>query len=595
MTFDQNAMSKLVDQFGAVLTARSPIAPPSKPHGADGPTGQPRAVAPRAAVGAGEIIGAAGGGLLGNRYGYGSYGASRRKIGLEEWHAHSGDPDVDITANLPLLRQRSRDLFMGAPIAAAAILTLRTNTVGNGLVPMPQIDGEVLGKGKEECAALNKFLSDEFDLFADTVEADWNRRSTFYQIQDLVFVNQCISGDVLALLPMKERRGSIYATKIRLIEADRVGSPWVFASARDDKTKDGAARIFGGVELSADGEVEAYWVSRRHPGAGLASALFNAGGLSATREDYERLPAFGAETGRPIALLVGEMERPEQRRAVPLMAKCLTELKNLQRYVESTTVQNVIKSYFTSFVTSAMPSTEMFSGIVGDDALTDFWQRDPYQVKLGPGIVNWMRPGDSITFPINAGPESEFEPYTTALVKYIGACLGIPYEVLLKQFNASYSASRASLLQFWSRIKVLRQLLVDQFCQPVYTAWLMEAVARGIIKAPRFFDDPRVYRAWARCSWSGSSPGSIDPLKEVMASDRRVKLGVSTLERECLEINGSDWRANTVQQGLELNFAQENGLPYTRNQTATDDPIPPELLEEGGAAYNEGESLPPEG
>ena len=100
-----------------------------------------------------------------------AYGASRRKVGLEEWHAQSGDPDVDITANLPLLRQRSRDLFMGAPIAAAAILTLRTNAVGNGLVAMPQIDGDVLGKSKEECAALNKFLSDEFDLFADTVEA----------------------------------------------------------------------------------------------------------------------------------------------------------------------------------------------------------------------------------------------------------------------------------------------------------------------------------------------------------------------------------------------------------------------------------------
>src|SRR5258705_8268934 len=86
--------------------------------------------------------------------------------------------------------------------------------------------------------------------------------------------------------------------------------------------------------------------------------------------NYTRIPAFGDATGRPVALLVGEMERPEQRRAVPLMAKCLTELKNLQRYIESTTVQNVIKSYFTSFVTSTMPSTEMFTGIV-DEQMVD--------------------------------------------------------------------------------------------------------------------------------------------------------------------------------------------------------------------------------
>ena len=150
-----------------------------------------------------SVLGANGGFLSPNRKGYGQYGASRRKIGLEEWQAASGTPDEDIVYNLPLLRQRSRDLFMGAPLAGAAILTLRTNTVGNGLVAMPSIDGEVLGKSKEECSKINKFISDEFDLFADTVECDWNRRSTFYQLQDLVFVNQCISGDVLALLPLK--------------------------------------------------------------------------------------------------------------------------------------------------------------------------------------------------------------------------------------------------------------------------------------------------------------------------------------------------------------------------------------------------------
>jgi len=212
--------------------------------------------------------------------------------------------------------------------------------------------------------------------------------------------------------------------------------------------------------------------------------------------------------------------------------------------------------------------------------------RDPYEVRLGPGIVNWMRPGDSINFPVNAGPEKEFDAYVTAVCKFIGACLGIPYEVLLKQFNASYSASRASLLQFWSRIKVLRQQMVDQFCQPVYVAWMMEAVAKGVWSAPRFFEDPRVQKAWTKCSWSGSSPGSIDPLKEIMASDRKVKLGVSTLERECLEINGSDWRQNTIQQGIEATFSADNGLPYTRLQDAKEIPIPEALLGDGGDGGN---------
>ena len=292
-----------------------------------------------------------------NRMGYGSYGASQRKIGLEEWHAHSGTPDEDIICNLPLLRQRiARSLSWERPLAAAAILALRTNVVGNGLVAMPQIDGDVLRKSSDECSALNKFLTDEFDIFADTIECDYSRRSTFYQLQDLVFVNACISGDVLALLPMRPRRSSVYDTRIRLIEADRVASP--VSIALDEATDSGAPRIFGGVELDASGEVVAYWIAKQHPLslASLASTSIN-GFQSRDEDDFERIPAFGDETGRPVALLVGEMERPEQRRAVPLMAKCLTELKNLQRYIEiDNGAECYQKSYFTAFITSQMPS-----------------------------------------------------------------------------------------------------------------------------------------------------------------------------------------------------------------------------------------------
>lgn len=525
----------------------------------------------------GMIIGQ---GAPSNKLGYGNYGASRNKIALEAWQAASGSADQDIVYNSSLLRQRSRDLFMGAPIAGAAVLTLRTNVIGEGLSAMPHIDDEVLGMSSDEANDLNKFISDEFDLFGDTVECDWDRRSTFYQLEDLVFTNMVISGDILALLGMRERRHAIYDTKVRLVEADRVCNPTFYEDSLLTFTKTGQLKIFGGVELTNDNEVEAYWVSKVHPGAKGFVTAPPPNSQIRPDEMFDRIPAFGEETGRPTALLVSDMERPEQRRGVPLMSKCLTEMKQLQRYIESTTVQNVIKSYFAAFVTSQMPSTEMFEGIVDDDLISDLVRRDPYHVKLAPGIVNWMRPGDSVTFPINAGPEKEFEPYIIALIKLIGACLGIPYEVLLKQFNSSYSASRAAILEFWRIVKKHRQLIVDQFCQPVYEAWMMEAIAKGVWSAPGFFEDARIRRAWTRCAWSGSSQGSIDPLKEILASEKKLKLGVSTLERECLEINGSDWRANTIQQGLEADFSAEHGLPYTRLQTVKDEPIPPAMLED---------------
>ena len=241
--------------------------PPSRTERGSLGIAQPRSFSPKAKIHPTLWGAATGGNMFGTAgFGYGAYGANRRKIGLEEWHAHSGSADADITANLPLLRQRSRDLFMGAPIIAAAILALRTNVVGNGLSVMPQVDAKALGMSKQAAAEVNKRISDEFELFGNTVEADWNRRSTFYQLQDLVFTNACISGDILVLLPMKTRPGAIYDTRVRIIEADRVASPVTAAIGPNaPETAAGAPCIFGGVELAGDGEVVAYWVSRHHP------------------------------------------------------------------------------------------------------------------------------------------------------------------------------------------------------------------------------------------------------------------------------------------------------------------------------------------
>jgi capsid protein len=102
---------------------------------------------------------------------------------------------------------------------------------------------------------------------------------------------------------------------------------------------------------------------------------------------------------------------------------------------------------------------------------------------------------------------------------------------------------------------------------------MMECVAKGVWKAPGFFEDIRIRQAWTRCTWGGSSPGSIDPLREIMASEHKVKLGVSTLEIESLEINGSDWRQNTIQQGIENELCAEKGLTYIRNLDVRGNPI----------------------
>jgi capsid protein len=98
---------------------------------------------------------------------------------------------------------------------------------------------------------------------------------------------------------------------------------------------------------------------------------------------------------------------------------------------------------------------------------------------------------------------------------------------------------------------------------------MAEAVERGIIQAPGFFDDIRIRQAYTRCEWIGTPLGSIDPQKDLAASKEKVILGASTCEREAAELTGTHVRHNVAQQKEEVKMFHDAGLPYP----AVDTPI----------------------
>ena len=104
--------------------------------------------------------------------GYGNYGANLTKKSMRGWEYHGGSSKEDIEDNIDVLRQRSRDAYMGVPVAASALKTLRTNVVAGGLMPAPQIDGAFLGLSAEQTEELQEKIIREFSLWADTPECD---------------------------------------------------------------------------------------------------------------------------------------------------------------------------------------------------------------------------------------------------------------------------------------------------------------------------------------------------------------------------------------------------------------------------------------
>lgn len=493
--------------------------------------------------------------------GYSRHGASRTKKSLLGWISKGASADEDIAENLDELRDRSRDLFMGTPIATGALKTVRTNVVGAGLRLNAQIDANYLGLTDDEADEWERQTEREFRLWADNQDCDAARMCTFGQLQSLALMSALMSGDVFAMLPVIARRGRPYDLSVSLIEGDRVSDPVPMPTDVD---------IVAGVEVNKYGAPTYYHIAKHHPAASYKTRK-----SKSPQNSWQRVPVFGRQTGRRNVLhVVSDLERPGQRRAAPLLSPVIESIKQLGRYTHAELMAAVVSGMFTVFVKSDTPEMPLGEMIPKDDQVDE---DDAGSYEMGNGAIVGLGDNESIETANPGRPNTAFDNFVIAICRQIGAALEIPYELLVKHFTSSYSASRAALLEAWKMFRMRRQWLVQTFCQPIYEEWLSEAVAKGRINAPGFFEDPAIRAAWCQAEWYGPSQGQLDPLKEAKAAKVRVEEEFSTREREAAELSGQSFESIHSVRVREERKRREDGLTdVVSAETADDEPDNPD-------------------
>lgn len=478
--------------------------------------------------------------------GYSESGASKKKKSLKGWDSKSSSPDKDIHDNAQILRERSRSLFMGTTIARSAINTNRTNIVGSGLRVQPKIDYERLRLTPEQAKEWAKSTEKEFLLWAESKHCDASKLNNFFELQGVALIGWLLNGDAFGIPKFAEDVIPYmpYKLRIMLIESDRVRSPYIAGGVSSSyytepsKTTTVAKNgnlTFDGVEVNSFGSVEAYYIHNSYPTTNMIS-----------NSDYVRVQAFGERTGMPNVIHVVETERAEQYRGTPYLAPVIESLKQLSRYTEAEIMAAIVQSFFTAWIqyNTAKSENSMNVTIPVEDQVD---KEDPNAYEMGAGSINILGPNETVSFGDPKHPAKGFDVFMNTITKHIGSALEIPHEILVKEFNASYSASRAALLEAWKAFKMRRAWFAMDFCQPIYELWLAEAVAIGRIRAPGFFIDPGIRKAWCGSEWIGPAQGQIDPVKEVEASEKLIANGFSTRATETIKLTGGDWESNMQQ------------------------------------------------
>ena len=412
---------------------------------------------------------------------YEAAGTGRRTSG---WHRSSTDANGAAAASLVTLRELSRDLRRNNGWARRGIRVISANTIGRGIQAKSVAKSDVLAARSAEV----------WKNWTANTSCDFDGRLSFTGIQRLVMDTVVESGEVLVVKDVANSSDGLpVPIRIRVIEADFIDA------SRDGKTADG--HISAGIEYDGRGRRVAYWLFKQHPGS---TSYGNFKSVESYRQPAEDV------------IHIYRMDRPGQARGVPWLACAIAKLNDLNDYDDARLMQAKIAACFGAFVTD-----EGTGMAIGSQEGTD--EEDRLET-LEPGHIEYLAPGKSISFPTPPSV-SDHGSFTEAQLRYISACLDVPYEELTTDYSkVNFSSARMARQSHWSSVHDWRRnMIIPLLCDGVW-AWVMES-AKNL----------EGWKEQPTAEWYPPPMPMLSPEKEGMAYTRLVRSGAMTLNQSIRE------------------------------------------------------------
>ena len=430
------------------------------------------------------------------------------------------------------LRARSAQLFNDNLYARGLIRRLITNEINTGLTPEACPDESIIGVPEDSLNDWTETVENRFSIWAKNPDlCDYKRADTFGALQREARREALVSGDVLVVLDQSQ---ITKLPRVRLVRGDHVQTPLAGYTVRRGNT------ISHGVEQDSRSRVVAHWVKQEDGSS-------------------KRIPARGEKSGRRISWLVyGTDRRMGEIRGQPLLAIVLQSLKEIDRYRDSAQRKAVINSILAMFIKKTedkMGTLPVTGGAVRRGAAqTSSENGTPRDYNIAsqiPGLVmEELQHGEEPVGFHSQGTDVSFGVFEEAIVQSIAWAHEIPPEILKLAFSNNYSASQAAINEFKIYLNMRWSIEGENFCNPIYTEWLISEVltqkiaARGLIEAWRNPLSYDIFGAWVACDWYGSIKPSTDMLKQAKGSRMLVEEGWSTNAREARITTGTKFSKN---------------------------------------------------
>lgn len=370
------------------------------------------------------------------------------------WKSDEKHPDLTLSEydSLERLRAISNRLIDNDYLCATALQTYISMIVGGGL--SVKVQGTNKRAVKEANKLLEPILIDDMDI-TGTQGID--------QITEAMVSGMFCDGDFLVHLPISPNPNKKIKTYVEIIPARRISTPPKFESD---------PLVSLGVRYDKIGRVLGYYVSkneRKTKWQPLANT------------DFEYIPRYkqmGNKKIRKVAELVLAPFNLKlgQGRQKPILTSTIDLINHNSKYVEAVVVGARVAACYSGHVTTNNPVKAQKS--LSEATTVERGGKQKRLTKLSPGLITYLRPGESITFGAPNRPSDNMDAFLIRIARFFASTLRLSYErFLLDISNVNYSSWRGGSLE--EKRNIMRWVRTLRSVQK----WILETyLLEGIIK-----------------------------------------------------------------------------------------------------------------
>lgn len=407
-------------------------------------------------------------------FGNSGYTQSLFNQSLAGFFAESKSAVLDYKMRQELV-SKCRVLYQKVPLARAIISTLGMGVIGSGLH---------LSKN-----------DDLFEALSTTYSFDAMGQQDIYQLQQQAFETMLLSGECWLI---RQKNSSEPYSSWFIAEPDHVCTPPHISIAADGNYYYKNHLVIDGIEFASNGKPLAIHYCRA-PYTGDIS----------NKKLWSRI-RFYDQDGLPNVIQLRLMERPEYPRGIPLLSPAIELLYGLYKLNQSQVEMAILQACQALVIkTDTNKTLNPFVGLsqadlnaplihekpTDDKPKTEFSiippnNRDTFGMLnnanyVSPGQTLHLNDGESLEVITPAGPTSNLIEYHNMVLEQCGAMFNIPKPLLSGVFDASFSASKASIASWLYTISKHRKAFIEQMLKPLYKVYLVEAKELSLTDAYR--------------------------------------------------------------------------------------------------------------